>query len=76
MLISQREALRQIAPYVKSSTAIGLAFFVYFTARLLTYLYQRRWRALASEWPFSTRTSSRRAYTCYSVWHRIRSDAR
>lgn len=29
MLISQREALRQIAPYVKSSTAIGLAFFVY-----------------------------------------------
>jgi len=29
MLISQREALRQIAPYVRSSTAIGLAFFVY-----------------------------------------------
>lgn len=26
---------------------IGLAFFVYFTARLLTYLYQLRWRALA-----------------------------
>lgn len=29
MLISQREALRQIAPYVKSSTPIGLAFFLY-----------------------------------------------
>jgi omega-6 fatty acid desaturase (delta-12 desaturase) len=29
MLISQREALRQIAPHVRSSTAIGLAFFLY-----------------------------------------------
>lgn len=29
MLISQREALRQIAPYVRSSTAVGLAFFLY-----------------------------------------------
>lgn len=29
MLISQREALRQIAPYVKSSTVVGLAFFLY-----------------------------------------------
>jgi hypothetical protein len=26
---------------------IGLAFFVYVIARLLTYLCQRRWRALA-----------------------------
>ncbi len=26
---------------------IGFAFFVYFMARLLTYLYRRRWRALA-----------------------------
>jgi hypothetical protein len=26
---------------------VGLAYFVYFMARLLTYLYQRRWRALA-----------------------------
>ncbi len=29
MLISQREALRQIAPHVRSSTAVGLAFFLY-----------------------------------------------
>lgn len=29
MLIGQREALREIAPYVKSSTAIGLFFFFY-----------------------------------------------
>ena len=26
---------------------IGVAFLLYFTARLLTYLYQRRWRATA-----------------------------
>jgi len=26
---------------------VGLGFFIYFTARLLTYLYERRWRALA-----------------------------
>src|SRR5205814_8933055 len=29
MLIGQREALREIAPYVRSSTATGLAFFLY-----------------------------------------------
>lgn len=35
------------AATVAVPVVIGLAFFVYFTARLLTYLYQRRWRALA-----------------------------
>jgi acyl-lipid omega-6 desaturase (Delta-12 desaturase) len=29
MLIDKREALRQIVPYAKSSTAIGVAFFIY-----------------------------------------------
>jgi len=32
---------------VAAPVVVGLAFFVYFMARLLTYLYQRRWRALA-----------------------------
>ena len=32
---------------VAAPVVIGLAFFVYFMARLLTYVYQRRWRALA-----------------------------
>jgi HEAT repeat protein len=32
---------------VAAPIIVGLVFFVYFMARLLTYLYQRRWRALA-----------------------------
>ena len=32
---------------VATPILIGLVFLIYFTARLLTYLYQRRWRALA-----------------------------
>ena len=32
---------------VAAPIIVGLAFLVYFMARLLTYLYQRRWRALA-----------------------------
>jgi HEAT repeat protein len=32
---------------VAAPVIIGLAFFIYFMARLLTYLYQRRWRTLA-----------------------------
>jgi hypothetical protein len=33
---------------IAAPVLVGLAFFVYFTARGLTYLYQRRWRALAT----------------------------
>jgi len=36
-----------IAVTVAAPIIVGLAFFVYFMARLLTYVYQRRWRALA-----------------------------
>ena len=32
---------------VAAPILIGLVFLIYFTARLLTYLYQRRWRAFA-----------------------------
>jgi HEAT repeats len=32
---------------VAAPIIVGLVFFVYYMARLLTYLYQRRWRALA-----------------------------
>ena len=32
---------------VAAPVIIGLAFFIYFMARLLTYLYERRWRVLA-----------------------------
>lgn len=37
-----------IAVTVAAPIVVGLAFFVYFMARLLTYLYRRRWRALAA----------------------------
>jgi hypothetical protein len=40
--LSALTAVTLAAPIV-----VGLVFFVYFMARLLTYLYQRRWRALA-----------------------------
>lgn len=33
---------------VATPIGIGVIFLLYFTARLLTYLYQRRWRALAA----------------------------
>jgi len=33
---------------IAAPVVVGLAFFVYFMARLLTYLAQRRWRALAT----------------------------
>lgn len=36
-----------VAVTVAAPIIVGLAFLVYFMARLLTYLYQRRWRALA-----------------------------
>jgi len=36
-----------IAVTVAAPIIVGGVFFVYFMARLLTYLYQRRWRALA-----------------------------
>jgi HEAT repeat protein len=36
-----------IAVTVAAPVIVGLAFLLYFVARLLTYLYQRRWRALA-----------------------------
>jgi len=36
-----------IAVTVAAPVIVGLAFLLYFMARLLTYLYQRRWRALA-----------------------------
>ncbi len=32
---------------IAAPVAVGLGFLVYYMARLLTYLYQRRWRALA-----------------------------
>jgi hypothetical protein len=32
---------------VAAPIIVGLVFFIYYMARLLTYLYQRRWRALA-----------------------------